>query len=73
MNAMDRLAWAAGPVAHFTAAADAMPAVLIRRADQLQRSTEGLAEEAELGSIADAPTGYELMRWPECKVQDGKG
>ncbi|HWE19946.1 MAG TPA: hypothetical protein VG758_22655 [Hyphomicrobiaceae bacterium] len=37
-------------------AADAMHALLIRRADQLQGCTEGSAEEAELGSIADALT-----------------
>jgi hypothetical protein len=53
--------------------ADAMHALLIRRADELQGCAEGSAEEAELGSIADALTAYELMRWPEGRIQGGKG
>jgi hypothetical protein len=50
-----------------------MHALLIRRADELHGCTEGSAEEAELGSIADALTAYELMRWPEGRVPGGKG
>jgi hypothetical protein len=49
--------------------ADAMHALLIRRADELQGCAEGSAE----GSIADALTAYELMRWPEGRIQGGKG
>jgi hypothetical protein len=73
MNAIDRPAWTAGPVARFTAAADAMHAVLIRCADELRGCTKGSAEEAELGAIADALTAYELVRWPEGKIPGGKG
>jgi hypothetical protein len=54
-------------------AADAMHALLIRRADELQGCTEDSAGKAELGSIADALTAYELMRWPEGKATGGKG
>jgi hypothetical protein len=73
MNAIDRPAWAAGPVARFTAAADAMHALLVKRADLLAGLTKGSAEEAELGSIADALVAYEEIRWPEGKAPGGKG
>jgi hypothetical protein len=73
MNAIDRPAWAAGPVARFTAAADAMHAVLVGRADELEGFLEGSAEEAEFGAITDALTAYELVRWPEGKIAGGKG
>jgi hypothetical protein len=73
MTAIDRPSWAAGPVAHFTAAADAMHALLVRRADKLEGFLEGSAEEAEYGTIADALVAYEQIRWPEGKVAGGKG
>jgi hypothetical protein len=46
---------------------------LLRRDDQLEGCVGGSAEEAELGSIADALTAYELLRWPEGKIPGGKG
>jgi hypothetical protein len=73
MNAIDRPAWAAGPVARFTSAADAMHALLVKRADDLGGSLVGSVEEAEFASIADALTAYELIRWPEGKIPGGKG
>src|SRR5262245_5742443 len=71
MNVIDRPA--SGSALRFTAAAAAMHALLVRRADELEGCIEGAAEEAELGSIADAPTAYELLRWPEGKEPGGKG
>jgi hypothetical protein len=53
--------------------ADAMHALLIKRADQLAGYGEGSAEEVEFGSIADILTAYELLRWPEGKEPGGKG
>jgi hypothetical protein len=73
MNAVDRPAWAAGPVARFTAAADAMHALLVKRADELEGCIEGSAEEVEFASIADALVAYEQIRWPEGKAPGGKG
>jgi hypothetical protein len=73
MNVVDRPAWAAGPVARFTAAADAMHALLVKRADELEGFLEGSAEEVEFASIADAVVAYEQIRWPEGKAPGGKG
>jgi hypothetical protein len=73
MNVIDRPKWAAGPVAHFTAAADAIHDLLIKRADNLEGFLEGSAEEVEFASIADALVAYERIRWPEGKVPGGKG
>jgi hypothetical protein len=73
MNAIDRPAWAAGPVARFTAAADAMHALLVKRAEQLEGFLEGSAEETEFARIADALVAYEQIRWPEGRIPGGKG
>ena len=56
-----------------TAEADAMHALLVQRADQLDGCTKGSPEEAELMAIADAIEAYERRRWPEGKAPGGKG
>jgi hypothetical protein len=59
--------------AEFTSEADAMHALLVRRADDLAGSNEGSAEAAELVAIVDAIEAYEGKRWPLGKVPGGKG
>jgi hypothetical protein len=56
-----------------TGEADAMHAVLTRRADALQGRSEGSGEEAELERIVDAIEAYEAKRWPEGREPGGKG
>ena len=53
--------------------ADAMHALLIKRADELVGCTEGSPEEEELRSLADVIEAYEAKRWPSGKVAGGKG
>jgi hypothetical protein len=53
--------------------ADALHALLVRRADQLEGCSEGSPEDAELAAIIDAVAAYEEKRWPLGKVPGGKG
>jgi hypothetical protein len=53
--------------------ADAMHALLVLRADQIEGFTEGSPEEAEFKAIADALEAYEATRWPNGKVPGAKG
>jgi hypothetical protein len=53
--------------------ADAMHALLVQRADQLEGCIEGSAEEQEFWAIVSAIDAYEQKRWPEGKIPDGKG
>jgi len=48
--------------------ADAMHALLIKRADDLVGCTEGSSEEAELSALADVIDAYEAKRRPSGKV-----
>jgi hypothetical protein len=48
--------------------ADAMHALLIKRADELVGCAEGSPEEAELSTLADVIDPYEAKRWPSGKV-----
>ena len=52
--------------------ADAMHALLIKRADALMGCTEGSPEEEELRALADVIEAYEAKRWPSGKVAGGK-
>ena len=61
------------PIAHLTVVSDAMHALLIKRADELEGCIEGSPEKAELTAIADAVEAYEEQRWPLGKVVGGKG
>jgi hypothetical protein len=56
-----------------TVEADAMHALLVLRADQIEGCTEGSPEEVEFKAIADALEAYEAKRWPDGKAPGGKG
>jgi cytoskeletal protein CcmA (bactofilin family) len=53
--------------------ADALHALLLKRADELEGCTEGSDEEHELAAITDAIKAYEAVRWPTGKIAGGKG
>jgi hypothetical protein len=53
--------------------ADAMHGLLVLRADVLEGCTEGSEEAAELERIVDTIERYEAKRWPDGKVEGGKG
>jgi hypothetical protein len=56
-----------------SAQADAMHALLVQRADALEGCAEGSEEESELAAITSAIETYETVRWPNGKVDGGKG
>jgi hypothetical protein len=53
--------------------ADAIHALLIKRADELVGCTEGSPEEEELRTLTDAIETYDAKRWPSGKAAGGKG
>ena len=63
----------AGAAPSLIPSADAMLACLMRRADELADCTKGSDEEGELEAITDAIEAYEVVRWPEGKIDGGKG
>ena len=52
---------------------DALHALLVKRADDLEGCAEGSDEEHELVAITDAIEAYEAVRWPRGRTQDRKG
>jgi hypothetical protein len=52
---------------------DALDALLIKRADDLEGCTEGSDEKRELEAITNAIEAYEAVRWPSGKVNGGRG
>ena len=53
--------------------ADKLLALLVARADVLVGCPEGSPEDQELEAIIDALEAYEAVRWPEGRVEGGKG
>ncbi len=51
--------------------ADALHALLTKRADRLSDSIRGSREAAEFRTIVDALQAYEGKRWPNAKISDG--
>ena len=51
---------------------DALHALLVKRADDLEGCTEGSDEERELEAVTNA-IAYEPVRWSTGKVNGGKG
>lgn len=53
--------------------ADALHSLLVSRADAIFGCTDGSVDEDELGTIGEAIEAYEQRRWPQGKVDGGKG
>ena len=53
--------------------ADAMHALLVLRADEIEGYTEKSEEEKEFGMLCEITEAYEAKRWPDGKVPGGKG
>jgi hypothetical protein len=66
-------AWRNVPSNNLVAEGDALHALLVRRADELEGCIEGSPEEAELAAIVEALAAYEEKRWPLGKIPGGRG
>jgi hypothetical protein len=53
--------------------ADAMHALLVKRADQLANSIDGSADVSEYLTVLATIMAYEGRRWPFGKIPGGKG
>ena len=62
-----------GPAIPATFEADAMHALLVLRADDLEGCPENSEETREFAMIAEVREAYETVRWPDGKVPGGKG
>jgi hypothetical protein len=52
---------------------DALHALLVKRADDLEGCTEGSGRRGRARGITDAIEAYEAIRWPTGKTAGGKG
>jgi hypothetical protein len=52
---------------------DALYTLLVRRADELMSCPEESSGACELSAITDAIEAYEAIRWPNGKIDGGKG
>ncbi len=52
---------------------DALHALLVRRADALMTCPEESVGACEIAAISDAVDAYVAARWPDGRVDDGKG
>ena len=55
-----------------TVEADAMHARLVAIADKIAENL-GIWTDEDLAAIGESLEGYEAVRWPDGKAQDGKG
>lgn len=62
-----------GAVAQVVPEADALHGLLMDRAVVLAGGAEGSPESNELSAIADALDAYEAKRWPDGRIDGGKG
>ena len=60
------------PDAELWTEADALHQLLVERADALIGCTDGLVDH-ELEAIGEAIEAYEAVRWPDGKIDGGKG
>src|SRR5262249_55908269 len=63
----------AKPTPRLISTADAIHALLVKRADRLEGFLEGSADEVEYAQIADSLVAYEEQHWPNGKARGGKG
>lgn len=56
-----------------SAESDAMHRLLLQRADALIGCTDGSADQDELETIGEVIEAYESVRWPDGKIDGGKG
>jgi hypothetical protein len=61
------------PTVEIWAEVDALHQLLVKRADTLIGCTDGSADQDELEAIGEAIEAYESVRWPQGKIDGGKG
>ena len=77
MSEIDRRRWISPmqvtPTVEIWAEVDALHQLLVKRADMLIGCTDGSADQDELEAIGEAIEAYEAVRWPQGKIDGGKG